>query len=113
MPNQPVPGYQGGFVRGGFGGGVPGQDLVRQLQQQLMQAQMMGANPMVIGDLQLKLQNAMQDQQRSNQMNYMQALRRNTTAGPVGRAYSSGIDPWVSAMLGLQYGVGGGNSTVG
>jgi hypothetical protein len=78
-----------------------------------MQAQMQGANPMVLGDLQLKLQNAMQDQQRSNQMGYMQDVRRFTGGGSVGKAGYGGprgpqIDPWIQAMLGLQYGVGGG-----
>lgn len=114
MPNQQVPGYQGGFVRGGMGGGVPGQDLVRQLQQQLMQAQMYGANPMVLGDLQLKLQNAMQDQQRQQMMGYAQQMRSVQGLGGVGSsAGRPRTDPWLQMMLAAQYGMGGGGGLVG
>jgi hypothetical protein len=46
-----------------------GQDLINQLQQQLSQMQLYGASPAEMSSVQMRLQQAMSDMDRSNQRN--------------------------------------------
>jgi hypothetical protein len=99
--------------------GRPGQDEIRQLEEQLMRAQMMGGNPMEIGQLQLRLQNAQRDfgmaqedyGQRQRQ-GYLEEMQGAAGRGPgIGGGSGGGAlqqDPFLAALIANQYGQGGG-----
>jgi hypothetical protein len=102
------------FGAASMGGAPSGQGNVRQLQSQLAQAQAYGASPAIIAQLQLQLQNAMQDAQRSQQMDYINRIRGSggpsvsTNGGGSGANYAAQSDPFLMQLLGLQTGARGG-----
>jgi hypothetical protein len=92
------------------------QGAIDQIQQQLMQAQMTGANPMVIADLQAQLQGAQRAFQEAG-LRAQADLRGNMPqAGPTGiggvaNPYDAGrMQDWTNQMQLLQglWGMGGG-----
>ena len=124
-PQQGGGGIQAGqqIGPGMFRGLTPGQpndDMIRQFEQQLMQAQMMGASPMEIGQLQLQLQNAQRDFGQAQQgyenrqrQGYLEEMQRAGPQGPGGiggAPGSSGLqqNPFLAALIANQYGQGGG-----
>ena len=88
---------------------------VRDIENQLMQAQMSGANPMEIGQLQLQLQRAQEDEANWERTQYLQEMQRVGTprqgiGSGMGAPSSSAFqqDPFLAQLIAQQYGQGGG-----
>jgi hypothetical protein len=97
---------------------------VDELMQRLMQAQASGANPMVLNDLQMQIQQAqrgMQDWQQQQYAQQMSQMARPSGAGSVGGLGRGGRpgqtqaqqDPYLQMMLMNQLGMGGGMGPLG
>jgi hypothetical protein len=124
MPAQGGPAGQQSIGPGMFGiNAKPDDTAIRAAEQALMQAQMSGADPMQIGQMQMNLQNLQRDYQTSmgnygqnQQRNYlegMQGLTQPSGAGSIGGwGQTSGgqsqaqQDPVLAQLLGNQYGQG-------
>ena len=93
------------------------EQRIDEMRQQLMQAQMMGANPMEIGQLQMQLQVAERELFQGRRQEYARGMGDLTrqdigtsigTGGRGGRGGSSQIDrnPYLQMLLQSQLGMG-------